>query len=189
MKITSNAQLTEAIRIAFCGLCASSNRWTVASAKEFMRCEALEKSVQLNTIQAAVHLRDGGAVLSTDELRELAPIPASMQSPDIDIFIFFSAIMHHLPLGVDKATYVDILIPWLKSHRKSTAWIVHTNNKLQNVHRLRLTWLKVETIMETTSKFGKYVSENYLSLTRCTPWLIADIEDYEASDPIYTDPN
>jgi hypothetical protein len=54
---------------------------------------------------------------------------------------------------------------------------------------MRLSFLKMESITESTTGFGKYVSENYLSLTKVTPWLISDLESYEANDVVYKDPN
>ena len=189
VKETTNAQLSNALTTAFTRLASANNQWTVKQASEYMRTEAIEKALQLVIISEAQDARLLVPIPTDNDLAELTPIPSSMRSADIDIWLFFSAIMHQFPLGANKAVFSELFIDWLKSNRKSSVWITDANTKILNLRRMRLVSLKLETITENSAGFGKFVSETYLATTRIAPWLISDIERFEPSDPIYEDPD
>jgi hypothetical protein len=96
--------------------------------------------------------------------------------------------MHQVFLGIVKTTFTEFLVGWLKSNKKCSHFIRVANQRILKVKKLRLVFLKLETITEGTSKFGKYVSENHLGICRLSKWLCSDLDEYEATDAVYIDP-
>lgn len=199
------ATMAEAMKIAFVSLVRKENRWTEASAKAFMRVEAIDTSQQQKIINQAKMTRkiffpsSGSrqqqrrpiqASPSNEHILEYLELPPTHLYPYVDIRIFICALMHHLYLGIAKQTFSDFLLGYLTTKRKRNDWIRDVNTRIKPLFNLRLVNFKLEFLTENSkTPFGKFVSENYLALCRLSKWLYCGIEAYSVSDKSYIDPD
>jgi hypothetical protein len=77
------------------------------------------------------------------------------------------AIMHLLFLGLEKKMDQAVLL-FLKKRGKHIPFLEYANGILEGVQRLNLDWCKA--ISYGKGKFGGWVSENYLAMTRVSKW-------------------
>ena len=80
---------------------------------------------------------------------------------------FVEAPMHLLFLGITKVIMLDIQM-WLKLSNHSANFYKLTNGILEPIQALRVEWCKVLPFSNT--KFGGWVSENYLGFSRLMLW-------------------
>ena len=75
--------------------------------------------------------------------------------------------MHLLCLGVVKTLIIRIQI-WMSKKCKESPFVRQMKGRLESIDALKLSWLKV--LPYKGGKFGGWVSENYLSLSRILKW-------------------
>jgi hypothetical protein len=93
--------------------------------------------------------------------------------------------MHLLMLGVVKSVLLKIGV-WLRYRSQKTAFLTLAGNILGNVKDLNVQWCKI-LHYPTTDKFGGWVSENFLAMSRLATWFYSLIEYLPEADP-YVDP-
>jgi hypothetical protein len=91
-------------------------------------------------------------------------------------------------LGVSKTLFLDIR-EWLITRNKNQAFIRHTGGILESIIILQLPWMKA--LPYTKGKFGGYVGENFVALTRLSMWfysslLFMESESTEWSEPLHS---
>jgi hypothetical protein len=80
---------------------------------------------------------------------------------------FVEAPMHLLFLGITKVIMLDIQM-WLKLSNQSNSFFKLTTGILEPIQRIRVEWCKV--LPYSNTKFGGWVSENYLGFSRLMLW-------------------
>lgn len=93
--------------------------------------------------------------------------------------------MHLLMLGVVKSVMLKIGI-WLRFRSQKTMFLTMANNILGGVKALNVEWCKILQY-PTTDKFGGWISENFLAMTRLGNWFYS-LLDYLPETEIYIDP-
>lgn len=218
VKRVTFATMKVAMENAFLGMVQEKKKdcWTVSQARAYLRVEAIDTSLQESIIEQAKttreilfpkearvptnrrnrnHVQDkvmGGHSPPTKEtiLCHLTT-PATHRYPFVDMRIFINAIMHMIFLGIVKQTFAEFLLGYLTTKRKKSAWVSAANKAIKAIRALRLVNFKIEMLTEKVKKpFGKFVSENYLTLCRLSKWLYAGIGSYSdaADDEKYFDP-
>jgi hypothetical protein len=94
------------------------------------------------------------------------------QSPDVP--------MHLLFLGVVKTTMLRIQ-QWMSNKRKMEPFVRAMKTQFESLDKLKLSWIK--TLPYKAGKFGGWVSENYLAISRLLKWFYSSL-DLIASDDI-----
>ncbi len=87
--------------------------------------------------------------------------------------------MHLLFLGIVK-TIAQKIDQWLKARDKSTTFIKFMDGKMEFLQKLQLSWCR--TVPYKGGKFGGWISENFIALTRIYPWFYAYLP-FVAKDP------
>jgi hypothetical protein len=90
-----------------------------------------------------------------------------------DIQAYVEAPMHLLFLGIAKTMFSDIN-NWLSKINKYSSFLKTTEGILESVEKLKLPWLKV--LGYPKGKFGGWVAENFLALTRIQLWFYTRLE-------------
>jgi hypothetical protein len=100
------------------------------------------------------------------------------QSPDVP--------MHLLFLGVVKTTMLRIQ-QWMSNKRKMSPFVRAMTTQLDSIEKLKLSWMK--TLPCKAGKFGGWVSENYVAISRVLKWFYSSLA-LIASDPApWVEPN
>jgi hypothetical protein len=93
------------------------------------------------------------------------------QSPDVP--------MHLLFLGLVKTTMLRIQ-QWMSNKRKMAPFVRAMKKQFESLDKLKLSWIK--TLPYKAGKFGGWVSENYLAISRLLKWFYSSLA-LIASDP------
>jgi hypothetical protein len=104
--------------------------------------------------------------------------PSTWKSKN-DIQTFVEAPMHLLFLGIAKTIFIDINV-WLSKISKYSTFLKNTTGILESVESLKLPWLKV--LSYPKGKFGGWVAENFLALTRIQLWFYTILERISDDD-------
>jgi hypothetical protein len=107
--------------------------------------------------------------------------------PFVNIRDWIPGLMHQLFLGIVKAVLGLFVKDWITSQNKHSQFVVHVNKLLHQLKKFNLSWLKVE-LLSKDGKFGKYVSENYLSYAKVAKWLYSMLSPIPGTDLPYADP-
>ena len=92
------------------------------------------------------------------------------QSPDVPMHLSF--------LGVVKTTMLRIQ-QWMSNKRKMKPFVRAMTTQFESLDKLKLSWMK--TLPHKAGKFGGWVSENYLAMSRLLKWFYSSL-DLIASD-------
>jgi hypothetical protein len=209
VKRISFASMGVGMKNAFVGLVGRTrgHRWNEKMAKDYMRVECIDSKQQDQICEQAKSYRaklyppkakgprcvgvpqpTDPPIPSAEEMATHVVLPPTHLYPHLDLFVLICCLMHQVFLGIVKTTFSEFLVAWLKSHFKCSHFIREANKRILMLKKLRLVFLKLETITEGTSKFGKFVSENYLAICRLSKWLCSGLEEYDATDVVYMDP-
>lgn len=94
--------------------------------------------------------------------------------------------MHLLMLGVVKSVMLKIGI-WLRFRSQKTMFLTMANNILEEIKALNLEWCKILKY-PLTDKFGGWISENFLAMSRLGNWFYSLLCNLPESEN-YEDPN
>jgi hypothetical protein len=100
------------------------------------------------------------------------------QSPDVP--------MHLLFLGLVKTTMLRIQ-QWMSNKRKMAPFVRAMKKQFDSLDKLKLSWIKI--LPYKAGKFGGWISENYLAISRLLKWFYSSLS-LIASDPApWQEPN
>jgi hypothetical protein len=177
--------------------------WNDKQVREYLDWHCIKKKSVTAIILHADHCREYNIImddpLSTPAERAAAvrekerepdlhapwPIPSLWergvlleQTPDVP--------MHLLFLGVVKTTMLRIQ-QWMSNKRKMSPFVRAMKTQLNSIEKLKLSWMK--TLPYKKGKFGGWVSENYVAMSRLLKWFYSSLA-LIASDPApWIEPN
>ena len=94
--------------------------------------------------------------------------------------------MHLLFLGIVKTTMLRIQ-QWMSNKRKMAPFVRAMKKQFYSLDKLKLSWIKV--LPHKAGKFGGWISENYLAISRLLKWFYSSLA-LIASDPApWQEPN
>jgi hypothetical protein len=180
-----------------------SGLWNEKEAMAYLDWHCIKKKSVMAIILHADHCRDYSSIMD-DPLSSAAekaaatrerdrhpdlhapwPIPSLWergvlleQSPDVP--------MHLLFLGVVKTTMLRIQ-QWMSNKRKMKPFVRAMTTQFESLDKLKLSWMK--TLPYKAGKFGGWVSENYLSISRLLKWFYSSLDLIASDAAPWQEPN
>ena len=180
-----------------------SGLWDEIEAKEYLEWHCLNKKSVLAILKHADHCREYRSIsedpLSTatdlaaaerekvrhPDLHAPWPIPSLWdrgvlleQSPDVP--------MHLLFLGIVKTTMLRIQ-QWMCNKRKMKPFVRAMESQFLSIDKLKLSWMK--TLPYKAGKFGGWVSENFLAISRLLKWFYSSLNLIASDAAPWIEPN
>ena len=177
--------------------------WSVKEATSYLEWHCLKDKSLKAIIRHADHCREHAEVmkdpLSTDaekaastrqkarhpDLYEPWPIPSLWQrgvllkqSPDVP--------MHLLFLGIVKTTMLRVQ-EWMANKRKMNPFVQAMKQQFESIDELKLSWIK--TLPYKAGRFGGWVSENYLAISRLLKWFYSSLDSIASDEAPWVPPN
>jgi hypothetical protein len=84
-------------------------------------------------------------------------------------------------------TVVQRVETWMSNKGKSTPFVDETQEVLSGIEDLNLSWCKVQPF--TGGKFGGWVSENFLGLSRLLKWLYSRLDEVASDKEPFVQPD
>jgi hypothetical protein len=177
--------------------------WEAEKARQYLRCYCIRTSTIDAIMQQADNCKqyqdviDDPQATAIERLAVIAeaekdpllwvpwPIPAFWRR-GVDLVQHPDVPMHLLFLGVVK-TVVQRVETWMSNKGKSTAFVEETQEVLRGIEDLNLSWCKVQPF--TGGKFGGWVSENFLGLSRLLKWLYSRMDEVASDKEPFVEPN
>ena len=94
--------------------------------------------------------------------------------------------MHLLFLGIVKTTMLRIQ-QWMCNKRRMNPFVRAMESQFQSIGKLKLSWMK--TLPYKAGKFGGWVSENYLALSRLLKWFYSSLDLITSDAAPWIQPN
>jgi len=179
-----------------------NSQWTSKTAESFLKslCLSIDtiddiiehgfrtRLIEIIKLKSKKNLNDAESEILIDyqnnpKKYEMWKCPAIWRK-EIPIDSYVDAPMHLLFLGIAKSLFMDIR-EFLISRNKNTSFIKFSKNVLELVECMQLPWLKI--LPYPTGKFGGFVAENYLALTRLSLWFYGPLSQVN-SDIIWEEP-
>ena len=155
----------------------SSNLWSKKEGRAYLETFGISPDF-INRICITAE-----AICKTKQDEPMPKLPATWSIPGVDIFHHIDVPMHLCFLGITKAIFSELVSGWLKGGRKSTSFLQKSQPALGKIRKLSLSWCQVET------KFGGFVSENWLAYCRISKYTYQLLKVLETKDVLYHDPH
>jgi hypothetical protein len=100
------------------------------------------------------------------------------QHPDIPMHLLCLGVVKLLLLRVDK---------WLSKKQKARPFLKQMKGMLESIQELNLSWLPI--LPYKGGKFGGWVSENYLTMSRLLCWFYSALDEIAADQEVWVEPD
>lgn len=179
-----------------------SSSITIAEAKSIMKYSGFNSAVQDQILEsasnckgmmAAFNEKDNDPENYNDYLNSKNMNPQAFMKFELpsawygfnDVKQYVDVPMHLLMLGIVKSVLLKIGV-WLRLRNQQSLFLRMTNTVLGEVKSLNIHWCKILEY-PSTDKFGGWVSENFLAMSRLANWFYSFVTFLPEADE-YSDP-
>ena len=172
--------------------------WNKLQARAFMQTEGINVSTQIAILFHAANctvddnLNNESPCIQEMVNREKLINPASFEkwtcsawTRDIEIWQHIEAVMHLVFHGIQKTNMI-LIETWASWSGSLSALQRFGNQILQNIQDLNLDWCKV--IPYNGGKFGGWMAENFLGMSRINAWFYSTINTFAIEKKYDGDP-
>jgi hypothetical protein len=176
--------------------------WSKANVESYLKVTGLNSSAINSVMQCANNCKDLVAVLSLDpttaSVEDIQRAQQTLQHKDqnpsayemwrmpaiwnrgVDLHQHIDVVMHLLFLGVVRTT-TEMVQEWSKRRGKNAAFVRYLEGTLESLQLLGLDWCRC--VPYKSGKFGGWVSENYVAVSRLLTWLFRGIDSIAPDTP------